>query len=1855
MASQNGEAQIEHISENHDEHIVEVPDDENQEEEQFIPSNALDTINRHLNCLTDQYPILDINSTDAYHEMLSLKEEIDFLKAKFYSLGYEVDEHAIDFEFYHEIRSKVISITSKINSKLSKYEDQQRQLNQPSVVHTSPVQPQPVMHQSYNVRLPDIPLPKFDGSFNQWLNFKSTFTSLVINNSTLDDTLRYHYLRQALSLEALNRIANSPSGNFQLAWNLLATRYDNLSLIAETHLNSIFNPPRLDTKSAQSWRAFIDHQKTNIFALEALSLQISIKDLIFMHLTVSKFDTATLRDWERFNSLRTNVTLDHLWEFLESQHKISQAVSFNSNHNGNSNNNNSNNNQRSNSSNQQNNNKQPFHSKPGNNYYQSANVFNRTTSCLFCGNPSHNVFNCPTFSKIPIAERGKAVRQKSLCFNCLRPFGPGHQCTSQQCRTCSKAHHTMLHGSPLPYTSFPGNANVNNVRTRSNNRRSYCHNTQSDSYNQSSDSQLSLTSVDNSFIPSSTTPQSMHNDTTSHHQASVPNTQVVSASSTPLPAPQSQSVSNSNCTSLHDDNVNSVVNIMPTVQLLVLDNLGQPVFCRALLDSGSDSCFLSKNLAARLQLRSIPKDNTVHTVSGSNSAFMHVASVNIHSPDRTWSKEISCILTNKITPSLPPTGLNIKCFNIPPNIKLADPQFFQLQGVDVLLSVSIYASLITVGQLQLSSECILQNTKLGWVVWGALSCNKPVCNEPVQSLVHSNFVSTSQISKQLEKFWKLEEISPEISIPTEQAKIEQHFIENVQRLENGRFSVALPKKDSFHSLGQSHFQALKRFHSLEKRFESNPELKEQYTAFMEEYQELGHMSPAPPAQPDEKCYHIPHHPVFKPDSTTTKMRVVFDASAKSNTGTSLNDVLHVGPTVQSELYDIVLRFRTHRVAFISDVNKMYRQILIHFSDRTFQRIFWRSDPNQPVQEYFLNTVSYGTSSAPYLATRTLNHLADVDCTPDSPVSVAIKNDFYVDDLISGASSVTAAVDLVQQLLKTLSNGGFELRKWLSNSPEVMEAIPSHLVETVSSKPLSDSNDSVVKALGLIWNSTSDQLIISSSISEAIHKTSFTKRELLSCISSIFDPLGLISPIVILPKMLFQKLWLLKIDWDHKLPSDLLSEWLAVLHELPNIANITIPRCVLPQEIDITTELHAFCDASANAYGACLYIRSVSSSGVQVRLLTSKSRVASLNPLLTIPRLELQAAFLASRLVIKAINAAKLNFSGVYLWTDSKIVCDWLKALPNRSDVFVSVRISAIQNMTSEFTWKHVKSSLNPADLVSRGCSPNTLISNKLWWNGPPWLMESQSTWTEISSNVAILKPVISLATHVTPSIFSSLINRISEYHKLIRAAAYVLRFVHNLKSRSDPVSVLKGPLSVQEVQTAELKILQAVQHEAFHDEINQLNQHKELLANHSLKPLTPFIHTDSLLRVGGRLNQADVPFDFKHQILLPSKHKFTRALIISYHRRVKHDGVQSTMSALRQRYWIPSTRRTIKNVLKSCKICFRFSKLRSEQIMGQLPAVRVQSDFPFYKSGVDYAGPISIRVGGPKSRVFSKAYLALFVCMVTRAVHVEVVSELSTKIFLAALGRFTARRGIPYSIHSDNATTFVGANNELQELHDFFASPETQKEIYNFTSILNISWHFIPPRAPHFGGLWENAVKNFKKIFRVVTLNAILNYEELNTFSAQIEAILNSRPLTPLTEDPNDLRYISPAHFLIGRPLTVLPFHVPTTTHVDNRSRWRQLQAMTQDLWERWTKEYLVTLQKKGKWTSESENLKVGTVVILKDPGTTPSAWKLGRIVEVHPGQDQKVRVVTVLTPAGNFKRAISSLAPLPFDEEETE
>ena len=476
--------------------------------------------------------------------------------------------------------------------------------------------------------------------------------------------------------------------------------------------------------------------------------------------------------------------------------------------------------------------------------------------------------------------------------------------------------------------------------------------------------------------------------------------------------------------------------------------------------------------------------------------------------------------------------------------------------------------------------------------------------------------------------------------------------------------------------------------------------------------------------------------------------------------------------------------------------------------------------------------------------------------------------------------------------------------------------------------------------------------------------------------------------------------------------------------------------------------------------------------------------------------------------------------------------------------------------------------------------------------------------------------------------------------------AYCQRFYYNLKHRE----ARKGDvLTAKDLRTALHTCIRNVQQEFYSEELQDLSANGEVSNKSKLRDLHPFIDDQGLMRVGGRLANANLAYDNKHQFILPPQHHFTELVITSEHRKLLHAGTQLVMSSLRQQYWIPRCRQIVKNIIRKCVTCVKLKAQVTEQLMGQLPAARVNPGRLFLNTGTDFAGPIYVKPSR-RSRAKSKTYIAIFVCLAVKAIHLELVTDLTSEAFIAALRRFIARRGKCLHIFSDNAKNFVGANHELRALSDLFKSEVFKKSLQDFVSTEGITWHFIPPNSPTFGGLWESSIKSMKFHLRRVVGPSVLTYEELYTLLTQIEACLNSRPLSVLSDDPGDPSALTPGHFLIGTPLTSLPEPSLQDVPQNHLSRWQRLQQMLQHIWHRWSLDYINGLQQRNKWKVQRENLKPGQVVLVKDNNLPPLSWKLGVIKNVFVGNDGLVRVVEVKTKSGMFKRAVNRLVVLPVN-----
>ncbi len=484
--------------------------------------------------------------------------------------------------------------------------------------------------------------------------------------------------------------------------------------------------------------------------------------------------------------------------------------------------------------------------------------------------------------------------------------------------------------------------------------------------------------------------------------------------------------------------------------------------------------------------------------------------------------------------------------------------------------------------------------------------------------------------------------------------------------------------------------------------------------------------------------------------------------------------------------------------------------------------------------------------------------------------------------------------------------------------------------------------------------------------------------------------------------------------------------------------------------------------------------------------------------------------------------------------------------------------------------------------------------------------------------------------------------KFSSFNKLRRVMAFVMRFLSNCGLPENERSY--GEITATEMTSSLKSITKAIQLREFAREVKNLEESHFISNKSSVSNLNVFLDSDGIMRVGGRLAHSQQPYDVKHQIILPKNHHVTTILVRSLHQENGHVGAQALLAIVRQMFWPLGAKDLVKRVTKGCVRCFRCHPKSTNQFMGDLPSVRVTAAHPFLNSGVDYAGPLTLKL---TQRTSTKAYLALFVCMATKAVHLELVSDLTTKAFLQALTRFISRRGHCATIYSDNATNFVGAKNEMEAVKRLLSNQDHQTATERFCSEKHITFKFIPPRAPHFGGLWEAAIKSAKHHLIRIVGPTKLYYEEMYTVLVKIEALLNSRPLVPESDDVEDTTAITPGHFLIGRPLNALaePVYDQLTNRLD---RWQMIQRMSQHFWKKWSQEYLTALQRRTI-KAERAAIEIGQLVVVKEDNSPPLQWLLGRVTDVKKGQDGLVRVVSLRTKSGSVERPVVKICILPI------
>lgn len=724
----------------------------------------------------------------------------------------------------------------------------------------------------------------------------------------------------------------------------------------------------------------------------------------------------------------------------------------------------------------------------------------------------------------------------------------------------------------------------------------------------------------------------------------------------------------------------------------------------------------------------------------------------------------------------------------------------------------------------------------------------------------------------------------------------------------------------------------------------------------------------------------------------------------------------------------------------------------------------------------------------------------------------------------------------------------------------------------------------------------------------------------------------------------QQLWQIGLQWDDPLPCDIVDTWRMFSDELPLVEKIKIPRYIPTSNIS-SAQLLGFSDASEKGYATVIYLRIVHNDNlITVHFLTSKSKVAPLkigkcDDKISIPRLELCGALLLAQTMerVRPIFGQIPNLTE-HAWTDSTVVLSWLTSSQATFKIFVSNRLAKIANILPSCHWHYVSSGQNPADCVSRDLALSQAVSMSLYWNGPSFLRSSEDTWPIdnyvklSSSSLPELKNInvdVSVLTTLSTHTYDW-ISRFSSLVRLQKTISYVRRFI-GLRLKRLPMRT--GTITSTELDESLTCAIRSTQTIYFKGLVKLMQSNNKPIVPRSIAQLVPFVDTEGVIRIGGRLRNAEINVHQQYPVLLPKKCALTNILIRHFHITYLHAGQQLVSSLISQKYWILSSRSAIRHIIFKCVVCARHRATAPQPIMADLPSFRVRPCRPFSNVGVDFAGPFQVKESRRKNAKAIKGYLAVFVCTVIKSVHLEIVSDLSTDAFMASFNRFISRRGIPSNIYSDCGTNFQGANRQLREILTTTASRQTTS--------LPCKWHFNPPAASHFGGIWEAAVKSAKYHLKRVIGAQTFTFEEMSTLSTQIEAILNSRPLTVLSSDPNDLRPLTPGDFSIGQPLVALPSPDLTSTPINRLTRWELIRQCTQSFWNRWSSEYLSSLQRRTKWTRQQPNVEVGDIVLINMPNKAPTYWPMGRVEEVHPGTDGIVRVATIQTADGIVKLAV--------------
>ncbi|XP_053698939.1 uncharacterized protein LOC128745898 [Sabethes cyaneus] len=1412
--------------------------------------------------------------------------------------------------------------------------------------------------------------------------------------------------------------------------------------------------------------------------------------------------------------------------------------------------------------------------------------------CPICEKTDHRVRNCQRFQQMDVAARWEAVKRWNLCEVCLYDHGQWRCRSRFRCNVpnCRVRHHTLLHG--------PG---------------------------------------------------------------------------TEQPRDHQQHVQASECNA-HEQTPRSVL-----FRIIPVTLFGENRKCEtfAFLDEGSSLTLIEENLASQIGIRGVPEPLELKWTSSVMRKENFSERVNFEIAGRGMPQRYKLKNAHTIR------ELNLPKQSLP--IEELSRRFTHLQNLPISsYNEAVPKILLGLDNLNLFTpldrcvggpgEPIAVKSLLGWSVYGPDGSER---TKHVVVNVHDCACGADrELNELVRQQFVLEDIAIGATMQHESVdeKRAREILESTTRFVDGKYETALLFKRDDVQLPNSFPMAMKRLKSFENQLAKDSNLRDSVNQQIIDYTRKGYIHKATKEELAEisgrTAWYLPLGLVTHPKKQ--KKRLVWDGKAEVE-GISLNSQLLKGPDLLVALPSVICKFREKRVGFGGDIREMFLQLRMRTSDKYFQCFLFRFDTRHPPEIYIADVVMFGAACSPCVAQHVLRVNADKWAHEFPSAAAAIIEKTYMDDYYDSADSPAEASELAIQVRTIHARGGFEMRNWVSNSLEVVETLGEGTVFKEPRVLQSSPEDRWERVLGMLWHPESDNLMFSMELGNQLQPYVSggqrpTKRIALKIIMSLFDPLGLLAPYLIHGRTLIQDVWRSGVQWDEEMRDEESEKWNRWVKLLPDIAKLQIPRCYFgmanPHSYS-TLQCHVFTDASENGYGSAVYFRIVDNSKVKCSLVMAKSKVAPLKHI-SIPRLELEAAMLGARMLKTVLTNHSLTPREIYLWTDSSTVLSWIRSDHKKYKQFVAHRIGEILSLSQAEYWRWVPSKDNVADCLTKWVRDTEPESNSRWFKGPAFLYLNEEEWPKQKVNANTVEELRScyLLTHISLPASIVDVSRFSKWTILLRTMVCVFRFISNCRLRlaGRPIETIpvtknqvkllkclvvaqKVPLKQEEFQNAERFLWKMVQSEYYPDEVRILVKNRErpieewtsIERSSSLYRLSPFIDEWGIVRMDGRTaNAVYANFDARFPIILPKDSPITRLLLHHYHCRYGHANKETIVNEIRQRFEISCLRSAVDKAAKNCQNC-KIKKCKPlPPRMAPLPEQRLTPHVrPFVYVGIDYMGPLEVAVG----RRREKRYVVVFTCLVVRAVHLEVSYDLSTESCIMAIRRFTRRRGSPLHIFTDNGTNFVGASRELKRQIE-----KIDSDCAGTFTDAQTKWSFNPPSAPHMGGVWERMVRSVKEAMESLDDGRKLTDEILWTTLIETEWLINARPLTYMPQEPTNPEALTPNHFILNGSSGA---HEPLEPSADLgkvlRGSFQRSQQLADAAWDRWSKEYFPTINRRTKWLSDARSLKVGDLVYITEGGRR--AWIRGIVDEVIRGKDGRIRQAIVTTATGKLKRPAVKLA----------